>query len=108
MPGATGRNAAVSLPQSGLTANTVDPFDHGYQVAETRRHQPCDKWPGSGRPLRTVASAEIPAFRQTQVPVAKSFNAPPTFFTIRPPMPVVLRLESSSFGPYGRSGGGSR
>jgi hypothetical protein len=76
MPGAAGRTAAVLLPQSGLTAKTADPFDHGCQVAA-----PCARTghamngralPGECRPLRTVASAEITPFAKLKSQLPKT------------------------------------
>jgi|WetSurMetagenome_2_1015567.scaffolds.fasta_scaffold1532533_1 hypothetical protein len=47
------------------------------------------------RSLRTAASADIMAFRQTQTPGVKDFGARPTFLTfrLRPPERGSLRPE---------------
>jgi hypothetical protein len=47
------------------------------------------------RPLRTVASAEITASRQTQIPVAKGSDARPSFLTIRP-QPSVRAMSAAA------------
>lgn len=87
MPRATGRAAAVLLSESRLTADTAEQFEHRCQIADlcagSNDALPDRALAGWNRSLRSVASAEITAFRQTQVPVAKGFDARRSILTTR-------------------------